>query len=46
MTSSACSSILEASVLAQKQTNLVPLLGQDVRNSVPLGFVVAQNDQI
>jgi cyclohexadienyl dehydratase len=40
------SSILEASVLAQKHKNLVPLFGDDVRNSVPLGFLVAQDDQV
>lgn len=40
------SSVLEAGILAQKHDNLVPLFGNDVRNSVPLGFLVPQNDQV
>ena len=40
------SSILEAGVLSQKHDNLVPLFADDIRNSVPLGFLVAQNDQV
>jgi cyclohexadienyl dehydratase len=40
------SSILEAGVLAQKHDNLLPLFSDDIRNSVPLGFLVPQNDQV
>lgn len=40
------SSILEASVLARKHDDLVPLFGNDIRNSVPLGFLVAPDDQV
>jgi cyclohexadienyl dehydratase len=40
------SSILEAGVLAKTHENLVPLFADDIRNSVPLGFLVPQEDQI
>lgn len=40
------SSILEASVLSQKHDNLIPLFQDDVRNSVPLGFLVVQDDPV
>ena len=40
------SSILEAGILAQKHDNLQPLFGNDIRNSVPLGFLVPQDDPI